>query len=134
MRSVVLIVALCLAMPSLAGCSKEQEQYNAFAFKPPTAMPRKDFVESLGRRFNRSDRDHNGVLEVSDFPKRPEALARWDTDGDGMVTREEYRAASIARFDASDTDKDNVLTSLERTQANGNDAESDTAPGRNVTE
>lgn len=86
------------------------------------------------KRFDRLDRDHKGYLTLEDFEARPHhALERATTEkrrtavekslpryeaaykvlnksGDGHLTKEEYLAASHARFAAADTDKDGKLS------------------------
>ena len=114
------LLLIALALP-LAACSGSEEDLNGdsspFDFRPPTAQALRDYTSSLGRRFNRVDRDHDGTLDATDFPRHPERLARWDGNKDGRVTREEYEAAEQARFAAADTDKDQILTTAERTAA-----------------
>ncbi|MFC3578779.1 hypothetical protein [Sphingomonas hylomeconis] len=114
------LLLIALALP-LAACSNSGEDLDGdsgpFDFRPPTAQALKDYSTALGRRFNRVDRDHDGTLNASDFPRHPERLARWDGNKDGIVTREEYEAAELARFAAADTDKDQILTTAERIAA-----------------
>jgi hypothetical protein len=114
----ILLIALALL---LAACSGSNESVNGDSesvdFRPPSAQSLKDYASSLGRRFNRVDRDHNGTLDATDLPRRPERLARWDSNGDGTATREEYEAAELARFAAADLDKDRILTTAERAAA-----------------
>jgi hypothetical protein len=114
------LLLIALALP-LAACSGADEDLDGdsspFDFRPPTAQSLKDYSSSLGRRFNRVDSDHDGKLDVTDLPRHPERLARWDSNRDGSVTREEFEAAELARFAAADTDKDQILTTAERTAA-----------------
>ena len=117
------LLLIALALP-IAACSGSNDDLDGdggtFDFRPPTAQALKDYTSSLGRRFNRNDRDHNGTLEAADFPRHPERLARWDTNKDGVATREEFEAAELARFAAADTDKDQILTTAERSNAGWN--------------
>ncbi|MEN2787712.1 EF-hand domain-containing protein [Sphingomonas qilianensis] len=111
-----LLPILALALTACSGPEKDALDGDAgnFDFRPPTAQSLKDYTAALGRRFNRIDRDHSGTLDAADFPKLPERLARWDTNKDGVASREEFEAAELARFAAADTDKDQILTTAER--------------------
>jgi hypothetical protein len=40
-------------------------------------------------------------------------IAKLDTDGDGAITRAEWEALRLARFDAADSNKDGVLSKEE---------------------
>ncbi|MDB5411318.1 MAG: hypothetical protein JWL84_6230 [Rhodospirillales bacterium] len=94
-------------------------------------------------RFDRLDRDAKGYLTLDDFEARQHrALERATTDkrraaierslprveaayktlnksGDGRLTRDEYLAASHARFAAADTDHDGKLSLDELRAAKG---------------
>ncbi|MEG3088361.1 EF-hand domain-containing protein [Sphingomonas sp. PB4P5] len=114
----LLLTALALPLAACSGSGDDLDgDSSPFDFRPPTAQALKDYTSSLGRRFNRVDRDHDGALDVTDFPRHPERLARWDSNKDGRVTREEYEAAELARFAAADRDKDQILTTAERSAA-----------------
>jgi Ca2+-binding EF-hand superfamily protein len=55
---------------------------------------------------------------AQDAPQRGGGmLSRLDTNGDGVVTREEYNADVAARFARLDTDKDGKVTQAERDAA-----------------
>lgn len=114
----------------LAACSgsngAQDEGQDSGDFRPPTAESKADFLSMIPRHFSRLDRNHDGVLTVADFPRRPERLKIWDKDGKGAVTLEEFTAADTARFDAADTDKDGILTTAERKAANWNGREGNT--------
>lgn len=47
--------------------------------------------------FARLDADDSGSLSLSEMPSRVERLRNMDTDNDGQVTRQEFRAARQAR-------------------------------------
>ena len=47
-------------------------------------------------------------------PVAPHAVAAFDTDGDGVVSRAEYLANAMKRFAHMDVDKNRMLTSAER--------------------
>ncbi|MGY6551553.1 MAG: hypothetical protein ACXIT4_06600 [Erythrobacter sp.] len=46
--------------------------------------------------------------------QRTSWLARMDADGDGTITREEFLAPALKRFDRADADGDGVVTAEER--------------------
>jgi Ca2+-binding EF-hand superfamily protein len=93
-------------------------------------------------RFDRLDLDHKGYLTLGDFEARQHRALERASDkrriaiekslprveaaykflnkaGDGRLTREEYLAASHARFVAADTDKDGKLSLDELRAAKG---------------
>jgi Ca2+-binding EF-hand superfamily protein len=95
------------------------------------------------KRFDRLDTDHKGYVTLDDFEARQHhALERATTDkrrasiekslpryeaaykvlntaGNGHLTKDEYLAASHARFTAADTDKDGKLSLDELRAAKG---------------
>lgn len=46
--------------------------------------------------------------------QRGQWLARMDTDGDGMISRDEFAARAMKRFDRADADSDGIVTPEER--------------------
>jgi hypothetical protein len=114
-----MIVLSALAPMLLTACSRqEDEDRNAAGFKPPVNVLRTDLVASADRRFDRLDRDKNGMIELSEVPS--ERLARTrplDTNKDGTITRDEYKTAQLARFDRADANHDGTLTTPERDAA-----------------
>ena len=118
------------AVLGLAACSgsnnAQDESQDSEDFRPPTEQTKADFVSMIPRHFSRLDRNHDGVLTIADFPRRPERLKIWETDGKGAVSLDEFTAAETARFDAADANKDGILTSAERKAANWNGRETNT--------
>lgn len=125
MRLIFLVPVIALAACSGSNDAQNEGQ-DSGDFRPPTAQSKADFLSMIPRHFSRLDRNHDGVLTVADFPRRPERLKIWDTDGKGAVTLEEFTTAETARFDAADTDKDGILTTGERKAANWNGHEANT--------
>ena len=85
-----------------------------------------------GQRFQRLDKDGNGALSPTEFAARGERgegrsggrgrLGRGggkgvDANGDGTLSRAEFQARALARFDRGDLDRNGVLTAAERQQA-----------------
>ena len=68
------------------------------------------------------DTDRNGVLSQAEFMRFPSneqapnagpMIARFDTNRDAKISLVEYRAGTLANFDALDADKDGVVTPAE---------------------
>ncbi|WP_222873681.1 EF-hand domain-containing protein [Hankyongella ginsenosidimutans] len=74
------------------------------------------------RMFQRLDRNQDGVLSAADAPppvpspqdRFAQMVKEADTDGDGVVSLNEFKAKGNARFDSLDADKNGVLTADER--------------------
>ncbi len=74
------------------------------------------------RLFQRLDRNQDGVLNNADtpppVPSPQERFAQMvkdaDTDGDGVVSLNEFKAKGNARFESLDADKNGVLSADER--------------------
>lgn len=101
----------------------------------------------IAERFKRLDADGNGAVTLEEMQashdKRPDAarmkdgerkfrpakahghgfgarggmLGKMDANKDGVITKEEFMAPALARFDKMDTDRDGVLTAAERQAA-----------------
>jgi EF hand domain-containing protein len=66
------------------------------------------------RRFERMDKNKNGVVTKDEVPDRAEHyFARTDANKDGQVTLAEAQAAAQAWFQKLDANKDGVLTENE---------------------
>jgi hypothetical protein len=117
----------------LAACSQKIAEEDV-DFTPPTNLPRADFESGLIKRFHRLDRDGDGIVRIADLKRRPERLKRYDANNDGKLTFDEFKAGSIARFDATDTNHDAILSSDERDAAGwGRDADARRAAHDNET-
>ena len=117
----------------------------AFAQWTPPADPfgdativRKDAEADAARKFDALDTNHDGILSPDELaagrPKRPGGDAArerrgsgermrgmmgrmMDANADGKITRDEYVAAQLRRFDRMDANHDGQLTSAERKAA-----------------
>ena len=87
------------------------------------------------QRFQRLDKDGNGALSPTEFAARGDRAERGerrrggrgrlgrgggadvDANGDGTISRAEFQARALARFDRGDLDRNGVLTAAERQQA-----------------
>lgn len=88
-------------------------------------VSRADEQAKAGERFAAIDADHDGAISSDEQKAGAQGgqrgsgggLRRADTDGDGKITRDEYLAAQLRRFDTQDADKDGQLTKAERDAA-----------------
>jgi len=124
-----------LPLVALAACSDEEEHRNAAAavaagFEPPTVLDRADFGSDLDKRFDKLDLNGDSILERNEWPPRyADRIAELDEDKDGKVTNGEFFETLMRRFDAADSNQDQVLTSDEREAADipreqiGNDSD-----------
>ena len=66
------------------------------------------------KRFNRTDRDKNGMIAKAEFLyTRQRAFQRLDTNGDGTISFDEYAAKTSEKFAKADGDKSGGLTRQE---------------------
>ena len=118
-----LLLASLPLLAALAACSDDDEHRNAAAavaagFRPPTVLARADFGMDLDKRFRKLDLNGDSILERNEWPPRyADRIAELDQDKDGKVTNGEFFETLMARFDAADTNQDQVLTSDERAAA-----------------
>lgn len=71
-------------------------------------------AEREARRFNRADRDKNGVVSREEFlASRRKVFEKLDRNRDGLLTFEEFAASAAARFDAADRNGDRLLSRRE---------------------
>lgn len=76
-------------------------------------------------RFDAMDTNHDGSLSADEMAAGAQSqrgpggggMRRADADGDGKVSKAEYLAAQLRRFDMQDADKDGQLTKVERDAA-----------------
>lgn len=85
-------------------------------------VARADAEAKAGERFAAFDTDKDGVVGEKEEEAAAEmpggrALGRADYDADGKVTKAEFVAAQLKRFDGQDIDKDGQLTKAERDAA-----------------
>jgi len=105
-------------------------------------MTRDDALAQADRRFDAMDANKDGKLDstemqprrsmaAADMPPPPEGaapqapppemanrmFARLDTNGDGVVDRDEFRAQAMRRFDRIDANKDGKIDAAERQAA-----------------
>lgn len=68
------------------------------------------------------DADHNGQISADEFLKLPMPIApvnagpmlqRLDTNRDNLISLDEYRAGTLAKFDKLDVNKDGIVSAAE---------------------
>jgi hypothetical protein len=66
------------------------------------------------KRFSRADKDKNGRIEREELlaPRR-KAFAKLDTNGNGVLSFEEWAEKTIGKFDGADRDKSGWLSPTE---------------------
>jgi Ca2+-binding EF-hand superfamily protein len=88
-------------------------------------VSRDEFVADANARFAQADSNHDGLVDASEIVNSPRALDReahfaqrqmhWmDSNGDGLVSEQEFLDAAKKRFARMDRDGDGVLTAADR--------------------
>ncbi|MGN5374541.1 EF-hand domain-containing protein [Sphingomonas hankookensis] len=126
MRS--LIVAASLAGIALPGIVVAQTPPSSPRPMADGVLTRAEAVANADRRFDRLDTDRDGRISAAE--RQPQGddgatpgrgggrmLERADANRDGVITREEFRAAAMRMFDRQDTNKDGRIDAAERQQS-----------------
>ena len=94
------VVAMCVTVPAFAQASAPQPVSPAarqrLTPEQRTAMREQRHQrreQKVGRALKRLDTDGNGLISRQEWPRRPEAFDRIDANKDGQITPEELRAA-----------------------------------------
>ncbi len=112
------IVGLAVLAAACGGKAERAEaDANAAGFVPPSVTSRIDYGTRQERRFERLDKDGDGVLAAAELPRATPRLLLLDRNRDGEITSSEFSEGQMNRFDAMDLNKDGTLTSDERVEA-----------------
>lgn len=141
MRNVTAMSLALLAVATVTGASAQTPAATpAAARQPPKGeMTRAQAEARSNAMFGRMDANGDGALSPTELAaqhgkRRPQpqaaasasaatatpvtphnpVLAAADRDGNGTVTKAEFAAATLARFDAADANKDGTVTRAER--------------------
>ena len=86
----------------------------ATAGDAPLRAPVADEATKEDKRFNRTDRDKNGMIAKAEFLyTRQRAFQRLDANGDGSISFDEYAAKTTDKFAKADADRSGVLNRRE---------------------
>jgi len=75
--------------------------------------PSQAVADSDQTRQDRQDRMSGPMTKEQHRQKGQEMFKKWDTDGDGTITRQEFDAAHDAKFDKMDANKDGTVSAEE---------------------
>ena len=117
-----------MIVATLAGAGLSSTAYAQRGPDPwgDATVARADEQAKADERFAALDTDKDGTLSSAEQkavqgqrgPGGPGGgLRRADANGDGTITKDEYIAAQLERFDRQDADKDGKLTKAERDAA-----------------
>lgn len=115
----MVLVSLAALVLATSGCGRPTPSDDALAdFVPPTLVKRDEVRQWLEKRFD--DRDVDGdrrLTRVELGNTRADRIAGADTDQDGAISRDEFVAHGLARFDRTDTNHDGMVTNKEQEAA-----------------
>ena len=78
--------------------------------EPPEATPK----SREERRFARADKDDDGRITAAElYEPRRKAFAKLDTNGNGVLSFEEWAVKTIGKFEGADKDRSGWLTPAE---------------------
>jgi len=81
---------------------------------PPPAVPEATPRTREQKRFDRYDRDRDGIItRLEMMSSRTSAFKRLDKDGNNLLSFEEWAAATSGRFAGADANRDGKLTPVE---------------------
>lgn len=123
MRRLSLAIALGLAAIPAAPLWSQHLSFDRADTDHDGRLSRDEYKASRERQFGRFDKNRDGVVSSHDFArmatfrrsllKIDRTLATVDTDGDGVISREDVHAAGTPMFDAADLDHDGFLVEAE---------------------
>lgn len=123
MRRLLPILALGLGLALAGPLAAQQVSYDEADTDNDGRVSKDEYLAERGRQFDRFDQNRDGVVSSADFARASvyrraletidRALAIADTDGDGVVSREDVSRIGTPMFDRADADHDGFLTEAE---------------------
>ncbi len=96
------------AVPPRVGHSVDDEE------AMPDTIPEAGAKTREEKRFNRYDKDRNGIIARDEFlAQRRKAYAKLDTNHDGQLSFDEWAMKATEKFAAADKDKSGSMTAAE---------------------
>lgn len=82
--------------------------------EPPPKPPASDEKTKEERRFDRADRDNDGLIMLEElYQPRRKAFSKLDANGDGRLSFEEWAVRTREKFVGADANRDRQLTRAE---------------------
>jgi Ca2+-binding EF-hand superfamily protein len=123
MRRLSLAIAIGLGTCPGGPLQAQEVSYDRADTDDDGRLSRDEYRAAREEQFDRFDRNGDGVVSSTDFArmstyrnslaKIDRALATVDTNGDGVISREEVHTAGTPLFDRVDADGDGYLTEAE---------------------
>ncbi|CAN5495506.1 EF-hand domain-containing protein [soil metagenome] len=121
MKILMLSACLILATSSAQAASRPPGALDKADADHDGHVTREEFKASRAARFDRLDRNDDGVVSLSEFPRLTKSnllkaqtlkavITHADRDGDGRVTRVEFVDGPAPLFDRADRDHDGRLS------------------------
>lgn len=100
-----------IEVPAAIADVQEEEAAGEEESGAPAPPPSADSRTKEQRRFDRADKDKNGIIVLDElYQPRRRAFARLDKNGDGRLSFEEWAVRTATRFSEADRNRDRRLT------------------------
>lgn len=91
-----------------------QDEEGGAGEEAPDVPPAADTRNKEQRRFDRADKDKNGIIVLDElYQPRRRAFARLDKNGDGRLSFDEWAIRTATRFSEADRNRDRQLNRQE---------------------
>jgi hypothetical protein len=95
----------------VASEAQEQEGGGEEDEEGPAAPPSADSRTKEQKRFDRADKDKNGIIALEEmYQPRRKAFGKLDKNGDGRLSFEEWAVRTSTRFGEADRNRDGKLS------------------------
>ena len=92
----------------------DQDEEGSGGEEGPATPPAADTRNKEQRRFDRADKDKNGIIVLDElYQPRRRAFGRLDKNGDGRLSFEEWAVRTSTRFAEADRNRDRQLNRAE---------------------